>query len=229
MTTSESIETEPRALRAGIHSKLLDRLTTGRWNPGAHLSIDGLAREFDVSPTPVREAMVALERTGLIKYRAKRGYIVAPPLNSAQIRELTDARLVLEKAALSRALSRNWVDFSAELRAAHAIHDETASAIRAREELEYGEVRQYFDADIAFHRAFFKFSENAFLSNMHETLGTHAHRMRQTMASGRDEFDLDETLAEHHKILRRVEDRNHDGALLALEEHLMNVCSRFGG
>ncbi|HLS04545.1 MAG TPA: hypothetical protein VK030_07250, partial [Actinomycetales bacterium] len=59
--------------------------------------------------------------------------------------------------------------------------------------------------------------------------GAHAHRMRQTLASGRDKFDLDETLAEHHKILSRVEDRNHDGALLALEEHLMNVCSRFGG
>lgn len=229
MTNGRSPENQDPALRSGIHSALLDRLTTAGLAPGTHLSIDGLAREFGVSPTPVREALVALERTGLITYRARRGYIVAPPLNSEQIRELFDARLVLERAALSRALSRNWAEFSPELRAAHLEHVETAEAIRTSKTLNYKEVNRYFDADLAFHHAFFKHAENHFLAKLHEDLGTHGHRMRNSFASGRQNFDMDETIPEHYKILKRVEERNHDGALIALEEHLLNGCARFNG
>lgn len=229
MELNAAIKEEPKALRAGIHSALFDLLTTGHWPPGAHLSIDGLAREFAVSPTPVREAMVALEKTGLIKYRAKRGYVVAPPLKPKQIRELIDARLVLERAALSRALRKSWSELSHALRKAYEAHCRATNFIRRSDTMDYKYVREYFEADIAFHHAFFKFADNEFLSNMNETLGAHAHRMRQTWASGREQFDFDETLHEHSQILTGIEERNHDGALAALELHLSNVCVRFGG
>ncbi|QGH70063.1 GntR family transcriptional regulator [Pseudactinotalea sp. HY158] len=218
---------EPRALRADIHSALFDRLTTNHWAPGDHLSIDGLARELKVSPTPVREAMVALERSGLIKYRAQRGYVVAPPLDPHQIGQLIDARLVVERAALTRAFTADWPQFVQALRGAQRAHSQAAERIRSSTVMDYGRMREYFDADIQFHRAFFTFSENEFLTTMHESLGAHAHRMRQTWAGGRENFDLDETLHEHEQILNRVEERNHDGALAALGDHLVNVRTRF--
>src|SRR5699024_759432 len=74
-----------------------------RWAPGSRLSIDGLARDLEVSPTPVREAMVSLERSGLVEYVALRGYVVAPPLDAVHMTELLDARKVVESAALGRA------------------------------------------------------------------------------------------------------------------------------
>lgn len=228
MKSDVQVKRKPRALRADIHSILFDRLTTNHWKPGAHLSIDGLARELKVSPTPVREAMVALERSGLIEYRAQRGYIVAPPLNPQQIGELIDARLVVERAALTRAFSANWEEFVSELRDAQRAHSHAADLVRSSETMDYARLRGYFDADIQFHRAFFTFSENEFLTTMHESLGAHAHRMRETWARGREHFDLDETIHEHKQILNRVEERNHDGALAALQEHLVNVRTRFG-
>lgn len=219
---------EPTALRAEIHSTLLDRLTTNHWRPGEHLSIDGLARELNVSPTPVREAMVALERTGLVNYRAKRGYIVAPPLDRTQISQLIEARLVMERAALSKAISTSWLQFSQTLREAQERQRRAAASAQEGDHIDYSRLREYLDADITFHRAFFEYAENEFLSAMHEGLGGHAHRMRQSLARGREFFDFPETLSEHEQILMRVEERNHDGALAALERHLMNVRDRFG-
>ena len=86
-----------------VQLQILQRLLEARWPPGARLSIDGLARDLEVSPTPVREAMVSLERSGLVEYVALRGYVVAPMLDAEQMTELLDARLVVETAALGRA------------------------------------------------------------------------------------------------------------------------------
>src|SRR5699024_61113 len=88
MTHEADLRHERRAMRTEIHQIIFDRLTTTTWAPGERLRIDGLARELNVSPTPVREAMVSLERSGLITYRPQRGYVVAPPLDQQQIDQL---------------------------------------------------------------------------------------------------------------------------------------------
>ena len=64
---------------------------------------------------------------------------------------------------------------------------------------------------------------------MHLSLAAHAHRMRHIWANGRDRLDLEETLEEHSQIATRVKERNHDGALEALQAHLENVGQRFTG
>src|SRR5690625_5318982 len=92
-----------QVLRAELEELILERLLESRWSPGSRLSIDGLARDLEVSPTPVREAMVSLERSGLVEYVALRGYVVAPMLDVEQMTELLDARKVVEAAALNRA------------------------------------------------------------------------------------------------------------------------------
>ena len=229
MTQDEHLRPDRRAMRTEIQQIVFDRLTTSVWAPGERVSIDGLARELNVSPTPVREAMVSLERSGLIRYRPQRGYVIAPPLDQEQIDELIDARLIVERAALSRAFQKNWAEFAERLTSAHEAHVQTAERIRRTDTMDYGLVRDYFDADIAFHGVFLTFAANEFLTSMHQSLGAHAHRMRQMWTNGREHLDLAETIEEHSRIAQRVNERNHDGARDALQEHLMNVCQRFGG
>lgn len=230
MTSSREIPAgKVRALRTDIHSRLLDRLTSSDLEAGSRLSIDGLAREFHVSPTPVREALVSLERTGLIEYRAQRGYIVAEPLNSKQISDLIGARLIVEKAALSIAFKSDRHQFGVELGNAHEHHEHAAALVYAGDGLRFDLLSDYFHADQRFHRVFFKFAGNEFLTSMHESLGAHVHRMRQTRGRGREHLDLNETLFEHQQILRCVAENDHDGAQAALETHLLNVSQRFRG
>ncbi|WP_277050352.1 GntR family transcriptional regulator [Ruania albidiflava] len=229
MTQDEQLRRERQAMRTEIHQIVFDRLTTNMWAPGERLSIDGLARELNVSPTPVREALVSLELSGLITYRPQRGYVVAQPLDQDQIDELIDARLVVERAALSRAFRKNWQDLCDQLASAHDAHVRTAERIQRSDSLDYDLVRDYFDADTEFHRQFLTLAANEFLSSMHLSLAAHAHRMRHIWANGRDRLDLEETLEEHSQIATRVKERNHDGALEALQAHLENVGQRFTG
>ncbi|MBK0332904.1 GntR family transcriptional regulator [Brachybacterium sp. MASK1Z-5] len=214
-----------QALRADVQEGIQNRLVQGNWRPGARLSIDGLARELEVSPTPVREALVALEHSGLIEYQALKGFVVAPPLTPQQIDELIDARLVLELAAFTRAFGRREA-LESDLRAAHEAHSAIAERIAAAPEPDYALIHEYFDADSAFHEALFRHAGNHYLGTMREVLNTHGHRMRQTWSEGAERIDADEAVAEHAAILEKVQEHNHDGALRALRSHLEGVRER---
>ncbi|MEV4499138.1 GntR family transcriptional regulator [Micromonospora arborensis] len=71
--------------------------------PGERVNIDALARELDVSPTPVREALARLEADGLVRKRPLSGYTTTPLLNRAEFDDLFDVRLLLEGATAGRA------------------------------------------------------------------------------------------------------------------------------
>ncbi|PWH07178.1 GntR family transcriptional regulator [Brachybacterium endophyticum] len=214
-----------QVLRADVQEGIQNRLVQGNWRPGSRLSIDGLARELEVSPTPVREALVALERSGLIEYQALKGFVVAPPLTPEQIDELIDARGLLEGAAFTRAFA-HWDALVEDLRRAHAEHSAIADRIAAADEPDYALIHEYFDADATFHEAFFQHAGNHYLASMREVLNTHGHRMRQTWSEGPEQIDSAEAIGEHAEILARVSEHNHDGALDALRRHLEGVRVR---
>ncbi|WP_394214943.1 GntR family transcriptional regulator [Brachybacterium vulturis] len=214
-----------QVLRAEVEELILKRLLEARWMPGARLSIDGLARDLEVSPTPVREAMVSLERSGLVEYVALRGYVVAPMLDAAQMTELLDARKAVETAALNRAFEN--VDLLlGELEAAHTRHGEVIDRIGATDEVTYELLQEHFRADWGFHQLLFDHADNRYLAKMVETLRSHTHRMRQTWAGGSPALDVHEAHEEHGRILEKVRRHHQDGAVQALIEHLDAVLQR---
>jgi DNA-binding GntR family transcriptional regulator len=74
--------------------------------PGDRVNIDALARELEVSPTPVREALARLESEGLLRKRPLAGYTVSPLLTRREFDDMFDMRLLLECAAARWAASR---------------------------------------------------------------------------------------------------------------------------
>jgi DNA-binding GntR family transcriptional regulator len=74
--------------------------------PDTRISIDSLARELGVSQTPIREALSMLEAMGLVTRRRFAGYCSAPQLDSTQLDELYEVRLLVEPYAAARAAER---------------------------------------------------------------------------------------------------------------------------
>ncbi|MDO5644524.1 MAG: GntR family transcriptional regulator [Dermabacter sp.] len=216
-----------QVLREEVHEMILRKLLEARWEPGARLSIDGLARELSVSPTPVREAMVSLEASGLVEYQSLRGYVVAPRLDAQAIDELIDARLVVETTALSRAFAAGET-FRADLRDAFDAHVDLLRAFEEGEAPDYELIRAHYQADWEFHQVFIAHADNRYFDRIMGVLRPLSHRMRQTWRGdeGAIGFDALDALREHRIILDRVLDRNHDGALEALREHLAAVRFR---
>ena len=220
------VEIERRGLRDRVYDLILEMLLTGEVEPGARLSIDSMARMLDVSPTPVREAMVQLERTGLVTREALRGYRVAPPLAPNELEQLFDARLVIESAAAGGAVAAGTTAVSA-LRDAHAGHVAAADQVVAAH-TEAGvplEVtKAYFAADGEFHRQLFLAAGNHYLLEMHDGLGALTHRMRQAALTGPD--DVLEAVAEHEAILHAVERGDAEAAVACMRGHLEKVRER---
>ncbi len=219
---------ERRALRDGAYDKVLDMLLDGTLQPGVNLSIDGLARTLGVSPTPIREALVNLEHTGLVTRTALRGYRVAPPFNAEQIGQLVDARTVVELGALEQALSRRN-SLIPVLRKAHERHQQVIAEIDALAELSttarIASYRRYFDVDWGFHVAIMKHANNPFILQLAESLGAHVHRLRQTIGVGLT--DSHEASSEHGRIVEALESGAPGEAVQdALRDHLEAVRAR---
>src|SRR5881628_1286005 len=62
-----------------LRLQLADEIVRGALPPGAALDETDIARRFNVSRTPVREALRQLVASGLVEARAHRGAVVAQP------------------------------------------------------------------------------------------------------------------------------------------------------
>ncbi|GEK79558.1 GntR family transcriptional regulator [Agrococcus baldri] len=219
-------ELERRGLRDRVYDRILAMLLEGHVEPGSRLSIDTLAKQLDVSPTPVREAMVQLERTGLVTREALKGYRVAPPLDAQQLAELFDARLMIELEA-TRLAAPHAETLLPRLREAHELHH--AWAQQVAESLAEGEsdvrvTQEYFAADAAFHRAIVESTANRYLLAMHDDLGALTHRLRQAVIRGAT--DVEEAHSEHAAVLEAIERGDTATAIDAMRAHIEGVRSR---
>lgn len=96
----------PVSVVEGVYNSIYERLMSLDFAPGARIAIDQLAREMEVSQTPVREALSRLEREGLVRKAHLIGYSAAPQLTRKQFEDLYDFRLQLEPEGAARAAER---------------------------------------------------------------------------------------------------------------------------
>ncbi len=86
-----------------IFDKLSHRIITGDLPAGEKLRQDHIARAFDTSHVPVREALLRLEARGLARSEPRRGMRVTA-LDPAEVREVIEMRVALESLALQYAI-----------------------------------------------------------------------------------------------------------------------------
>ena len=89
--------------------------------PGMRLRVEDLSRQFEVSSSPLREALSRLTGQGLVLAHENRGFRVAP-LTLDGLADLTRVRLIVEREALREALAHGddaWE--AAAVAAAHAL------------------------------------------------------------------------------------------------------------
>ncbi|MCK0089467.1 GntR family transcriptional regulator [Rhodococcus sp. HNM0563] len=96
---------------------LRDRIITGTYPPGQRMSQEQLAAEFNVSRTPLREALQRLEADGLLVATANRGMHVAPIVNS-ETEQNYALRILVEPPTLAAVIDDLTDDDVAEMRVA---------------------------------------------------------------------------------------------------------------
>lgn len=92
-------------LGARVHEALVESIVTGRIGPGTPLRPDVIAKQLEVSTTPVREAMHRLESEGLAVKLPYQGWFVRE-FTEQRIRELYEFRAALESLGVRLACER---------------------------------------------------------------------------------------------------------------------------
>ncbi len=85
-----------------IYENLRQQIITGALSAGEKLRQDHIAKSFDTSHVPVREALLRLQAHGLAHSEPRRGMRVSV-LDPAEIREVIEMRVALEPLALQQA------------------------------------------------------------------------------------------------------------------------------
>ncbi len=91
----QSSDDSPKLLRDVAYEWLRDAITQGELPPATPLSEVQLAREMQISRTPIREALQQLEREGLVRIIPGRSASVAAP-SMTEVMEVVHLRFLLE-------------------------------------------------------------------------------------------------------------------------------------
>jgi DNA-binding GntR family transcriptional regulator len=209
-------------LREEVYKALLEMLIEDRLEEGSALRVEAVSKLLDVSPTPVREALVQLESTGLVTYVPNKGYSVSPRLSPDDIVEFMDARTVLEIAAAGRAATS--ADDEAIATLGRLIREQAMPSHSTDEAERAGAVREYLRLDHAFHDTIFAASGNRHLRALAQRLDAQSQRARQSFRNGI--WDADEALAEHTAIAAAIGAHDPVAAEAAMREHLQRVLTR---
>lgn len=184
------------------------RIVDGTLALGEAISETSLAQALNVSKTPVREALQALSREGLVQIYPKRGTFVfeaSPEL----VRELSDFRLVLETAALERAMARAWGRLVDHLEPIIAAMDRAMAA---------GDLPGYRRLDAALHTGIIAHCGNAFLQEAHAAIEFRVQALRTRLSAAAE--NNRRTLAEHRALVAAIAARDAPAALNSLREHI---------
>jgi DNA-binding GntR family transcriptional regulator len=211
------------AVRAG----LADEITSGKLAPGAVIDEQEIAKRFNASRTPVREALRELAAAGLVEIAPRRGSRVAT-LTVDRLAEMFE--LMAETEAMCTRLATNRMT-AGERIALQAVHHRAHDAVRRRD------IDAYDGANRTFHAAIYCGTHNAFLAD-------HAAALRLRLAPFRraqflPEQRLARSYAEHEGIVIAIlrGDGEEAGQLMrahmliasaALVDYLGDASARLG-
>lgn len=148
--------------RSDLAYRLIRRaITKGDFEPGSRLVEQRIGEMFDLSRTPVREALRALAADGLVVIERNRGAVVAT-MSESDIRDQYELRARLESLAAERAATRMSAEGIGALDAAIADFDAGVELVSSGS-LDAGWHR-ITAANSAFHRAVVKGSAHRRLS-----------------------------------------------------------------
>jgi len=205
-----------RALSDDVFETLRDAIFSGRLKPGDPLRELHVAKELTVSQATVRDALVKLERFGLV-VRVPNKETVVTRHSSREIRERVAIRANLEEMAF--------------LEAARALTEEDYAALegKLRRVSDSFKRKEYFEAaqfDLDFHRYIWRRSGNETLAEMLDYLTTPLFAFISILRSvGAGE--LRDVVAPHEDLLAALRSKKASRIRQAVRDHIIGSYNGF--
>lgn len=202
---------EAPQLGTRVYQALVNSIVSGQIESGAPLRPDAIARQLEVSTTPVREAMHRLEGDGLAIKVPYQGWFVRE-YTEQQVRELYELRAALECFSVRLACRRITAEEMAWLRQ----HQATGEAALAAGDMD---AYRIYNRDL--HAAIMKAARNSYLFPMMGQL-----RLQSEMLMAKTIRIIGRPLRaieEHHRLIELIDQRDGKGAEQLMEHHILSA------
>ncbi|KQY98162.1 GntR family transcriptional regulator [Pseudolabrys sp. Root1462] len=206
----------PRTTRAEeLRLQLADEIVRGVHAPGAPLDETRIANRFNVSRTPVREAIRLLAASGLVEVRPHRAALVARP-DADQLAGMFEAMAELEALCAGFAAERMTI---VERRALEDIHEGLRVLIQS------GDPQRYHEMNEAFHNAIYDGAHNTYLAEL--ALSTRARVQPFRRAQFRNLGRLAKSHVEHDRVVEAILRGEKAAAAAAMNQHIILVREEY--
>ncbi len=201
--------------RARAYEEIRQAIVEGRYRAGQRLVEKNLGEEFQVSRTPVREALRALESEGLVVSLPNKGAVVRS-LSAQDVYDIYDLRVRLESLAAERAARDPRPDQLSVLVGANEDFAELLPSF-VGDDLEI--VRRVEAVNRRFHQGFIDMADSWRLTQLLERT-VHAVLVFQNFQSYEPE-ELERSLLFHQLITQAIARREAGRAGNLVAEHIL--------
>jgi len=189
-----------------LYTRLRTAIFNGEFKPGAIMVETAVAESYGVSRTPVREALRALEKDGILQYRGR--HLVVRMTTLQEVIEIYECRIVLEGTAAAWA-ARNRTD-----------NDLVLMELALEDMKNASDAAPYDQALVnhVFHDRLWRAGHNETLVDLLARLEVHTRRYPQPTVSQPGRWQ--KVLAEHEEIIDAVRQQDEPRAKKLSEEHM---------
>lgn len=199
-----------------IYGKIIESLIRGEYAVGEKIMLNDLCEKFEVSRTPVNQAVKMLSKDGIL-VTLTNGRVYVPEYKYDTVRQICDVRELVETYALRNFLKENdEVKFKEKL----ARFEEYAE--ECKKYLQQDDHVALAMADIDFHRAIVASVENDILTDLYTSVQGRFIIVNYLVRPLK-ERNYEGTVKEHFELLHFLKERDEEGAIYAITKHIGGV------
>ena len=210
---------EGESLKEEVYKLLRELILVNELLPGQKLSIEELARELDISPTPVREALAKLDSDGLLELSRNKKPRVTQ-ITEDDVGETYEVRRMLEPQVAKKATNNLPMDQLRNLK---------DKMVKLSTKDKENKSQIFHELDMELNKLIFDSIDNNLLDKVLSVVNNRSVRIRFLAESvhQRDRGKLIEKgNKEHMGIIEAMESLDEKKVKVAIQEHLTNAEER---
>ncbi len=200
------VENGSGLIRDGVYEKIRADILTCVLAPGSRVFENDLAQRYNVSKSPVRDALLRLQEQGLIDVLPRKGYLIRP-ISIGDAHDLYEMRLLLEKSCIRRACDE--------------ASDEDLASLDKFRSVENGDLAHWVSYNRDFHCRIAELSGNARMAKMAQEVIDQFDRLTFVgVSAAPSEAAAEKFVAEHCEIIDALQARDRSTVTSLINKHI---------
>ncbi|MCB1757308.1 MAG: GntR family transcriptional regulator [Gammaproteobacteria bacterium] len=208
-----------KTLTDSVYQRIRNDIVDGHLEPDSKLRIEHLRKIYGVGATPIREALSRLSSDGFVHNEGQRGFRVSP-ISVADLKEITDLRIMLELRALHESITNGDEDWEANLVTAFFRLSKTENN-KDEDDPTWDERREARNSE--FHEALLSACRSRWLLRFYRIIYDQ-HKRYRTISLAAVSMAQRNPHDEHQRIYDAALARDADTACKEIKQHILRTA-----